>query len=123
MTQKKLIRDLQSKNFKGVEFREISFIPKSTRKKSLNSKYMNTRCSGVELIVKDKEEIFPLEIAVYLLDIIYKNHPKDFKFINDNFIDKLYGSDKLRLSIINNHEIISLIQSWRTDVYEQFLLY
>jgi len=119
----KLIKDLKSKNFKGVEFKEISFIPKSIAGKSSNPKYMNTRCSGVEFIIKDKEEIFPLEIAVNLLDILYKNHPKNFKFINDNFIDKLYGSDKLRLSIINNHDITSLIQSWRGDTYEQFLLY
>ena len=77
---KKLIKDLKFKNFEGVDFKEISFIPKSIKGKSLNPKYLNTKCSGVELIVKDKEEIFPLEIAVYLLDIIYKNHPKDSYF-------------------------------------------
>ena len=59
----------------------------------------------------------------HFLGHVHKNHPKDFKFINDNFIDKLYGSDMLRLSIINNHDITSLIQSWETNAYEQFLLY
>ena len=41
----------KSKNFKGVEFKEISFIPKSITGKSANPKYMNTRCSGVEFII------------------------------------------------------------------------
>ena len=77
----------------------------------------------IRRVVKDEEQIFPLEIAVHLLDIIHKNHPKDFKFINDNFIDKLYGSDRLRLSIINNHDVKSLVQGLETYKYEQFLLY
>ena len=123
LNSNKLINDLNSKEIKGVEFNKISFTPISIKGKSLNPKYENVECSGVEFIITDKEKISPIEVAVHLLDIVYKNHPKDFNFIGENFIDKLYGSNELRLSILNKNDITSIIKNWTPKIYEEYLLY
>ena len=34
----------------------------------------------------DKNQIDPLEIAISILKIVYKNHPNNFSFNNNNFI-------------------------------------
>ena len=119
----KLIQELKSRDFKGVEFEEILFTPLSIDGKSSNPKYLNTECSGIRINLKNKKQIFPIEIVLHLLDIVHKNHPNNFKFINNDFIDKLYGSDELRLAILNNNDITSLIKSWKAEKNEKFLLY
>jgi uncharacterized protein YbbC (DUF1343 family) len=41
--------------------------------------------------------------------------------LESNFIDKLYGSDKLRLSILNREGVIRIIEQLKFDE-EEFLI-
>ena len=56
-------------------------------------------------------------------------HPNDFKFKTNNFIDKLYGSDKLRNTIIFDLDLNILFEDWRRDkinfskLRQPFLIY
>ena len=112
LNSKKIINYLESKNFEGVEFKSISFKPKSINGKSINPKYENMICEGVEIVVLNKEKIRPLEIILHSLQFIHQNHP-EFEFISNNFIDKLYGDDQLRLSILNNIDVENIIDEWK----------
>ena len=42
-------------------------------------------------------------------------YPNKFKFLESNFIDNLYGSDKLRKTIINKDNINNLFIDWAND--------
>ena len=52
-----------------------------------------------------------------------------YKFISNNFIDKLYGSDKLRNTITQNSSIDKLFEDWDRDqvifsnLRQKYLLY
>ena len=57
------------------------------------------------------------------MSIIKKIHPEEFNFIEGNFIDKLYGSNNLRNSIMHNKDINILINSWTNFNNTKYLLY
>ncbi len=63
----------------------------------------------------------PLIWTIHLLQIVYDQHPEQFRFLESNFIDKLYGSDKLRLSILNEGGVIRIIDQFKLDE-EEFLI-
>ena len=65
-----------------------------------------------------KRTLAILAPAVSILKIIYKNHPKDFSFNDNNFISKLYGSDDIKINIINKDSILLLSNSWTRDSAE-----
>ena len=87
-------------------------IPKSIPSKAAYPKFKDEVCHGLRIEVEDKNTIIPFDMAVNILNEVYKLHPDDFEFLSSNFIDKLYGSDKLRLSIENNQDVSLLIESW-----------
>ena len=66
----------------------------------------------------------PLEFSINLINAIYSSHKDQFEFNSNNFIDKLYGSDKLRLCVLNGNDIRELINSWGTiNQKNEYLLY
>ena len=81
------------------------------------------QCQGIMFEINDRNIIRPIEITLYLLDAIHKLHEDKFEFISDNFIDKLYGSDKLRKTILNNNALNDLMNSWEFKLSKTYLLY
>ncbi len=119
----KIINDLNSKNLEGVKFLETSFTPRSIAGKSINPKYLNEDCNGIKIIILDKEKINPLKISLYLLDIINQKHSKELKITSPDFLDKLYGSNDLRMCIESNDDINILMNNWINFNDSKFLLY
>ena len=119
----KIIDEMKKYNFQGVKITKTSFVPKSIKGKSLKPKYMNEKCNAIEIKILDRDILDPIKLSIRLLDIIYKIHPYQFKFLDGNFIDKLYGSDKLRNYILNGNNIDLLFDNWITFENEEFLLY
>ena len=74
-------------NFQGVKITKASFVPKSIKGKSLKPKYMNEKCNAIEIKILDRDILDPIKLSIRLLDIIYKIHPYQFKFLDGNFID------------------------------------
>ena len=120
---KKLLRQLKKKKFKGVRFKSDAFTPQSIPGKSINPKYLSEKCYGIRFIIKDKKKIKPIEIALFILESLAANHKEDFSFDENNFIDKLYGSDILRNSINSKKSVNEIIQEWKPFINEQYLLY
>ena len=119
----KIIDEMKKYNFQGVKITKTSFVPKSIKGKSLKPKYMNEKCNAIEIKILDRDILDPIKLSIRLLDVIYKIHPYQFKFLDGNFIDKLYGSDKLRNYILNSNNIDLLFDNWITFENEEFLLY
>ena len=74
-------------------------------------KYEGEKCLGLR--INNLEN--PIDWTIKLLAIIKSLHPEQFKFLETNFIDKLYGSDRLRLSISENRNINILIDEFQNN--------
>ena len=76
--------------------------------KSSHPKYQDEICHGLEIHNLEN----PLTWTVYLFSILQSEYPDKFKFLESDFIDKLYGSDDLRLTIEENNDVDSLINTF-----------
>lgn len=124
-----LSSDLNGLQLPGVKFLPVKFTPKSIPGKSRWPKYRDQPCEGCRITVTDREIFFPLKTAVLVMAMIREKYPHEFQFLESNFIDFLYGSDRLRLMLKNGEDVVSLIESWNVDKTEfiefrnGFLLY
>jgi len=110
LDSKKIYQELIRYNSNNDKFVVTEFIPHSIS--AANSpKYLNKKCFGFEIKHLDD----PIAWTIRLLEIVYKLHPNEFKFLESNFIDKLFGSDKLKLNILNHRSIEKLISSFNLD--------
>jgi len=91
--------------FKIAEFSPLS-IPAAKY-----PKYEGEKCLGLR--INNLEN--PIDWTIKLLAIIKSLHSEQFKFLESNFIDKLYGSDGLRLSILENRNINILIDEFQSN--------
>ena len=118
MNSKKVLEELINYHFAGIKFYQKTFKPISIKGVAQYPKYENQLCYGIKIEIIDGDKVNPIEIAVSILKIIYKNHPKDFSFNDNNFISKLYGSDDMKINIINKDSILLLSNSWTRDSAE-----
>ena len=112
----KLLQELQDINKSNNEFKVIHFTPQSTAAAKY-PKYEGEECQGIQIIHLEN----PLEWTIQMLQTVKKLNPEEFKFLESNFIDKLYGSDKLRLSIQREGEVMLLFEQFKLD-REAFLI-
>jgi uncharacterized protein YbbC (DUF1343 family) len=107
---------------KGFSFKPIS------RVGAKYPKHENRLCYGTDL----RSEVMSIDAGInldYLLDA-YKNYPYKKKFfLKNRFIDKLAGSNRLRLQVIQGKSIKQIKESWQQDldafkmIRKNYLLY
>ena len=106
------------------EFKIAEFTPLSIPAAKY-PKYEGEKCLGLR--INNLEN--PIDWTIKLLAIIKSLHPEQLKFLESNFIDKLYGSDGLRLSISENRNINILIENFQNhkgeflQKREKYLIY
>ena len=106
------------------EFKIAEFTPLSIPAAKY-PKYEGEKCLGLR--INNLEN--PIDWTIKLLAIIKSLHPEQFKFLESNFIDKLYGSDRLRLSIENNENIDLIINHFNkyednfNEIRSKYLIY
>ena len=89
---------------------------------------MNRECNGIKLIITDFFYFKPVEVSVAIL-ISLKNSCSGFKWINNHYIDKLAGTDKLRKMIDKGRTFQEIVNSWadELDIYKnkikKYLIY
>jgi uncharacterized protein YbbC (DUF1343 family) len=98
----RLIGELSGLDVPGVLFRETWFVPTF-------HKYAGTSLRGFQLHVTDRETFDPIDTALAVIHAVKKLYPSDFAFLppgerDDNnghgyAIDRLWGSDELRLAV------------------------
>ncbi|MDB4859695.1 DUF1343 domain-containing protein, partial [Candidatus Marinimicrobia bacterium] len=123
LNSEKIINEISNEDLDGFKISKTNFTPKSIIGKSLNPKYLNEKCNGLKIEILDRDKISPIALALHLLSVIHKIHPNEFKFLKSNFIDKLYGSSKLRQHILLDKDVELLIKSWDNINNDNFLLY
>ena len=109
-----LADELQKFSSKSDKYELISFTPQSIPAAKY-PKYEGEECKGIRIITLEN----PLIWTIHLLQILQDQHPEKFKFLDTNFIDKLYGSDRLRLANEKDITAEKLLASDTT--YTQFI--
>ncbi|GAA1200329.1 exo-beta-N-acetylmuramidase NamZ family protein [Prauserella alba] len=113
---------LQEQNLPGVSFRETYFVPTF-------GKFTDEQCGGVQLNITDPHAFEPIRTGIAMIVTAKRVHPKLFGWREDNFIDKLFGSDRLRSMVNAGAGTDEIIGSWSDEIdgfrrnREQYLIY
>ena len=110
-----VIDRITSGGVRGVDISEITFTPESIPGKAAYPKYKGEQCKGIKIEVTDFNQFYPLRLGVLILKSIYDSDPQNFQILENNFMDKLYGSDELRKNIINGLSINELVLTWKDE--------
>ncbi len=95
---------------RGVEVEAVTFVPKSMKGKSTSPKFEGKRCGGIRFIITEREKVKPFELAVALLCALNKLYPNAMGWNND-FFDKLAGTDQLRQMIQRNESLETILNT------------
>lgn len=96
-----LKNEIDKFGLKGVEFEIISFTPTEISSPSNPPKFTGKKCNGLYIKVLDKNSFEPVKTGIALLLSLRKLFP-EFKWRNDNYIDKLSGTKDFRKYINEN---------------------
>ena len=116
-------------NLPGVSFEEIEYRPKGSMHYNRVAKYNGSSCSGIKINVIDKNLVKPLETATSIITLIERLHPREFQWAAHGYIDKLFGSNQLRLFVAQKKPPSYLSPQYMHDEIEfskfrnKFLLY
>jgi uncharacterized protein YbbC (DUF1343 family) len=101
--------ELEQLNLPGVAFRPAYFVPTF-------SKHAQTLCCGVQIHITDRQSLRPVELGLHLLAIMRRLQPDEFKWITSSdshyFVDRLFGSDRLRRGLDSGADVAELIAGW-----------
>lgn len=106
----------------GVDFRETYFVPTF-------GKFLNETCGGVQLTVTDPGSFDAIRTAVTMFVTAKRLHPDKFGWRQDNFIDKLSGSARLRTMVDAGADVAEVTGAWRDELARfahrrrQYLIY
>lgn len=85
-------------------------------------KYPDQTIPGVRFVLTDRDVYEPVSSAVQLIDLVRRLHPDDFEWRGAGqrqtgvlAIDRLAGTDRLRLAI-DNGTTAELLEEWRREV-------
>ncbi|MGH3761293.1 exo-beta-N-acetylmuramidase NamZ family protein [Actinophytocola sp.] len=113
---------LNAADLPGVRFREHYFVPTF-------SKWVGETCGGVQVHITDERRFEAIHTAITMIVTAKQAHPDVFGWRPDNFIDKLSGSDRLRLMIDAGAGVDEVIGAWRGELAafaklrERYLIY
>lgn len=123
-----LIDELDQSGIGGCELTPGEFMPISIPGKSVNPKFENKLCKGINIKITDKKKFDQLDFGTKLLITLHKLYPEDFEFIPAHF-DHLTGDKKIREMIEGNQDVNSVIdyinrqsESFKST-REKYLLY
>ncbi len=109
----KLFIELNKNKSDGDKFSIIQFTPKSIPASKF-PKYNNNECYGLKIFHLEN----PIEWIIKTFRIINNIHPDEFKFLDTNFIDKLFGNNSLKVIINDKLSIEDLLLKIKQDEKE-----
>ena len=124
-----LLEKLNDQGLPGVEFKEMKYRPIGSENYLRVPKYDGKSCSGIKVIVKDRNQFKPIHTATTLMFLIERLHPREFQWEKDDYIDKLFGTNDLRIVAAQKKPPDHLPALWAKDIYEfndfrqSFLIY
>ncbi|MGD8215257.1 exo-beta-N-acetylmuramidase NamZ family protein [Aestuariimicrobium sp. Y1814] len=99
---------LTERRIPGVQFREAYFTPTF-------SKHVNVVCAGVQVHITDPYKVDAIRVGVEMLVAAKALYP-GFGWRTDNWIDKLTGSDRMRLQINAGAGADEVINAWKAEL-------
>ncbi len=123
-----LCSELNSMNLAGVKFEPVSFVPKQLASWMTKPKYADETCYGAYLNITDSRRAEPFKIAIAVMLKMKELFP-GFSINQNNFLDKLAGTDRLRLMIESGKSYEEITGSFRDEVEsfkakrEKYLIY
>ena len=103
-----IARELNAKGLPGVKFDSTS------RTIEQGFKFGGETIPMIELSVTDRNAVKPVEVGAHLLRAVYKRHTKDWQW-RTQAIDRLFGSDRLRLAVEKEGGIEALLPVLATE--------
>ena len=97
-----IARELNAKGLAGVRFDSVS------RPVERGFKFGGDTIPMILMTVTDRNVVTPIEIGANLLRTIYKRHTAEWKW-NQSSVDRLFGSDRLRLAVEREGGIEALL--------------
>jgi uncharacterized protein YbbC (DUF1343 family) len=97
-----IARELTAKKLPGVRFDSVS------RPVEQGFKFGGETIPMILLAVTDRNVVKPIEVGAHLLRAIYKRHTAEFQW-KQSQIDRLFGSDRLRLAVEREGGIEALL--------------
>lgn len=93
----------------GVLFREVYFAPTF-------SKWVGKVCGGVQVHITDERSYEAIRTALTMIVAAKQLYPTAFAWRPDNFIDKLFGSNRLRLMVDAGAGVEDVIGVWQEEL-------
>jgi uncharacterized protein YbbC (DUF1343 family) len=112
---------MNERKLPGIRFDPITMSVDSTA-----AKFKGLTIPAIRFVITDRQTYRPVRTALLLIDEIRRQHPRDFAWRPS--IDRLTGSDKVRLAI-ESGQLEPLLAQWDKEAAEfkannkQFLLY
>ena len=97
-------RVMNEKRLPGIRFEPITMSVASTA-----AKFPGQTIPGIRFVITDREAYRPVRTALLVIDEVRRQHPADFKWTGT--IDRLTGSDKVRLAI-EAGQLAPLLDEW-----------
>jgi len=97
-------RVMNAKQLPGVRFEAITMSVLPTA-----AKWKGQTIPGIRYVITDRQAYRPVRTSLILIDEIRRQHPADFKWTGS--IDRLTGSDKVRLAI-EASTLPALLDEW-----------
>jgi uncharacterized protein YbbC (DUF1343 family) len=116
-----VVKTMNDRRLPGVRFEAITMPVESGA-----AKFPGQTIAAIRFVVADREAYRPVRTALLLIDEIRRQHPKEFAW--GRSIDRLTGSDKVRLAI-DGGTLPALLDQWDreaaafTEKRKAFLLY
>jgi len=116
-----IVEAMNAKRLAGIRFEPVTLpVEKSA------AKFPGQTIAGIRFVVTDRQAYRPVRTALLLIDEIRRQHPSEFAW--GRSIDRLTGSDKVRLAI-DGGRLPALLEEWDreaaafADSRKPFLLY
>ncbi|MEO8338047.1 MAG: DUF1343 domain-containing protein [bacterium] len=105
-----VVKVMNDKQLPGIRFEAItmSVLPTAAKWKGLT-------IPGIRYVITDRQSYRPVRTSLVLIDEIRRQHPNDFKWTSS--IDRLTGSDKVRLAI-EGGTLPALLDEWDREAAE-----
>ena len=116
-----IVKVMNDRRLPGIRFEAIQVAVEGGA-----AKFPGQTIPAIRFVVTDREAYRPVRTALLLIDAIRRQHPREFEF--GKSIDRLTGSDKVRLAI-ESGTLPALLDQWDReaadfrDRRQPFLLY
>jgi uncharacterized protein YbbC (DUF1343 family) len=101
---------MNAKQLPGIRFEAVTLQMEPTARK-----FPGQAIPGIRFVVTDRQAYRPVRTALLLIDEIRRQHTRDFAWTGT--IDRLTGSDKVRLAI-EGDRLLPLLDEWDREAAE-----